>query len=144
MRAGEVVESPEFECAGHKWKLQLYPGGSESSMDGYIAVYLFAILPSEFSEITMADLAFNIKKSDGQNYLVDDSAWMQFYMNSANPFTFSPMGGRDMGDRFGPDDFTELNKLLDSDVLEFGTLTIEVRMRLHPDDYCNDQRANLP
>ena len=49
-----------------------------------------------------------------------------------------------MGDRFGPDDFTELNKLLDSDVLEFGTLTIEVRMRLHPDDYCNDQRANLP
>jgi hypothetical protein len=91
----------------------------------------------------MADLAFNIKKSDRQNYLVGDSAWMQFYINSADPFTFSPVGGRDMGDRFGPDDFTELNKLLDSDVLEFGTLTIEVRMRLHPDDYCNDDKQQI-
>jgi hypothetical protein len=29
--SGESVESPEFTCAGEKWKLVLYPGGRETS-----------------------------------------------------------------------------------------------------------------
>jgi hypothetical protein len=28
----------------------------------------------------------------------------------------------------------------DSDILQFGSLTLEVRMRLHTDDYCNDDK----
>ena len=38
---GEDVVSPEFACFGHKWVLDLYPGGiAGGSDDGMVAVYL--------------------------------------------------------------------------------------------------------
>ncbi len=38
---GHRLESPEFECNGHKWALRLYPGGNTSA-DGtrYVGLYL--------------------------------------------------------------------------------------------------------
>jgi len=37
---GDIVESPEFSCFGHQWGLDLYPGGSNNSSEGYAAVVL--------------------------------------------------------------------------------------------------------
>ena len=36
----ESVESPEFSCFGHQWKVKLYPGGDEHTEEGYNAVDL--------------------------------------------------------------------------------------------------------
>ena len=36
----EEVLSPEFTSLGHKWRLQLYPGGNNKSDDGMVAIYL--------------------------------------------------------------------------------------------------------
>jgi hypothetical protein len=80
---GEAVESPEFECAGHKWKLKLYPGGSEH--DGYVAVELLALFPSESSsEIKLKDLMINVKKIDGESYYSD---WGRYEEESDIPFS---------------------------------------------------------
>jgi len=37
---GEGVTSPEFSCFGHRWVLDLYPGGKATSPEGYVAVAL--------------------------------------------------------------------------------------------------------
>jgi hypothetical protein len=62
---GEMVESPEFECAGHKWKLQLYPGGHDESEDDEIAVALVCAIQS--SECFRADYCINVNKADARN-----------------------------------------------------------------------------
>ena len=36
----EAVESPKFMCAGHKWVLQIYPGGVSTSTESYMAACL--------------------------------------------------------------------------------------------------------
>jgi hypothetical protein len=62
------VESPEFECAGHRWKLQLYPGGSDHSRYGFVSLSLVVLLPSESPDIKLKDYMMNVKKFDGQNH----------------------------------------------------------------------------
>ena len=37
---GERVDSPEFSCFGHQWRLVLYPGGTANSHEGYAALNL--------------------------------------------------------------------------------------------------------
>ena len=37
---GEGVESPQFSCFGHQWRLEIYPGGDVNSGEGYVAVEL--------------------------------------------------------------------------------------------------------
>ena len=37
---GEVVISPEFTRAGHKWTLHLYPGGTADASEGYVSLFL--------------------------------------------------------------------------------------------------------
>jgi hypothetical protein len=95
---GEAVESPEFECAGHKWKLQLYPGGSDDSRDGFMSVDLSASLASESSENKVRDFTINIKKSNGQNYRSEDEYWETYgtyvettVFDSNNPVTDQPI-----------------------------------------------------
>ena len=66
-----MIESPEFTCAGHKWELRLYPGGTcalddgsvSESIDGYKAVCIDRVLPSEESPI-IADFSINVNQSN--------------------------------------------------------------------------------
>ena len=37
---GARVESPEFSCLGHQWKLGIYPGGTEGTNRGHITIRL--------------------------------------------------------------------------------------------------------
>ena len=41
----EMVESPEFICAGHKWKLQLFPGGDaeEDRNEDWMSLHLLSL-----------------------------------------------------------------------------------------------------
>lgn len=75
---GEMVESPEFECAGHKWKLQIYPGGHEDSDDGNIAVGLYCVIQP--SERFYADHCINIKKNNATNFFDDSECFLYPYV----------------------------------------------------------------
>ena len=74
----EMVESPEFNCAGYKWKLQLYPGGDVDSFtpnedddsftpSGWISVHLICVPSPEGSSVE-AYATFNIIQASGRPY----------------------------------------------------------------------------
>jgi hypothetical protein len=135
---GEAVESPEFECAGYKWKLQLYPGGSDRSSDGYVALHMWGLLPSESSKIKLRDFMINIKKSDGLNYCCEeDVEQLMMRYDVEDELVYSSRGPHG-----SIHDFIRRDVVLDEDleVLHFGSLTIEVRTRFHLDNYCNDDK----
>ncbi|KAL7524276.1 hypothetical protein ACHAXR_000505, partial [Thalassiosira sp. AJA248-18] len=59
---GNSVESPEFTCFGHQWRLRIYPGGRTDSDDGMVGVYL-----CNMSEETIkVEYGFTVKKTDGR------------------------------------------------------------------------------
>jgi hypothetical protein len=58
---GEVVVSPEFLCAGHKWTLHLYPGGSDEARDRYYSVFL----KSEQDSIIVGNYEIPVVKVSG-------------------------------------------------------------------------------
>ncbi len=35
------VQAPVFSCNGHKWSLNIYPGGEVTAAEGYVSIYLF-------------------------------------------------------------------------------------------------------
>ena len=37
---GEFIDSPDFTCFGHKWRLKIYPGGRTNSGDGMVSISL--------------------------------------------------------------------------------------------------------
>ncbi len=37
---GQRVVSSEFSCFGNQWRLIIYPGGDQKSLDGMVSVYL--------------------------------------------------------------------------------------------------------
>ena len=130
------MESPEFECAGHKWKLQLYPGGCEDEVeldDGWIDLFMSArlicILPSELSEFK-ADYTLGVKQYNGRDY-----SYVGFDQDIQDFFKFTHQSSR----------VTMLGFAMRRNLLEnvvniikpHGTLTIEIRIRLHPDEYCH-------
>ena len=41
----EVVESPKFICAGHKWVLKIYPGGVSNSTKNNMVACLMNKMP---------------------------------------------------------------------------------------------------
>ena len=145
---GEFVESPEFMCAGHQWKLRLYPGGCENtvhtpeeSIDGMMAVYLVSVFTAKCTNVTV-DYSFNVKKWDGSNSSI-------YYRDMHDDVSVTHFMGNDMYVTFSSDspycgesNFTTRDTVLkeSSNVLNHGSLTIEVRIRLPPDVYCYDDK----
>ena len=37
---GEYIQSPEFSCLGHQWRMYIHPGGHPMSPEGYVAIGL--------------------------------------------------------------------------------------------------------
>eukprot|EP00956_Cyclotella_meneghiniana_P024210 scaffold48315_cov57-Cyclotella_meneghiniana.AAC.5 len=35
------IESPEFKCFGHNWRLEVYPGGTDEAEEGFMTVSLY-------------------------------------------------------------------------------------------------------
>jgi len=59
---GEYVESPEFSCFGHRWRLSLFPGGRADSEEGYVAIVL-GNMSNTSAEIQWR---FNVTNGDGK------------------------------------------------------------------------------
>jgi hypothetical protein len=102
-----------------------------------MSVKLLASLPSESSEIKVKDYMMNVKKIDGGNYQNDGEHYNNDTYDDDDYMVFSSDYSHCV-----IRDFIKRNDALDdySEVLHFGSLTIEVRMRLHPDNFCNDDK----
>ena len=114
----EAVESPEFTCFGHKWKLAMYPGGDHESDDGYVALWLDN-MTEESIEI---ELKFTIKQPNGGEDISRGPGKIE---------TFSPSGSAVVVDDLEPsrgyNNYALRSKLLN--YLVDGALIVEVHMR---------------
>ena len=113
----EPVESPEFSCLGHQWRVDLYPGGDEHSNDGYVAVRL--------SNMTN-------KKSIIIEWccIVRDAASKEIVYHEPETDQFGGVGDDGVLNYWGQStcDLCKRSALLDA--LIEGTLIIDVRMKL--------------
>mmetsp|Transcript_15833 Transcript_15833/g.38052 ORF Transcript_15833/g.38052 Transcript_15833/m.38052 type:complete len:417 (+) Transcript_15833:65-1315(+) len=119
----DCVESPQFECFGRQWRLDMYPGGINSeanvSEEGKISIFL---AHCSKGSIDINDLDIVAKSSDGKEVkhwsVVGDEEFL----------TFCHEGSGDGDDIWGRSNFAKRSKIID--VLVEGTLVIEVRMKL--------------
>ncbi|KAL7546518.1 hypothetical protein ACHAWF_009846 [Thalassiosira exigua] len=106
-----VVYSPEFECLGHRWRVEIYPGGYGGgylhSEEGMVSVYL-----RNCSEASIeVKYSFAIKNSLGYEVALKKHEKRQKF------------GSLDRGWR----NFAERSKVIDA--LVEGALVIEVRLK---------------
>jgi len=107
----ELVKSPEFRSFGHVWRLMMYPGGHSDAEEGNISLYLVYCSEGDFS--ALFNLSFK-KKSGGAVAVKSDS-----------PHKFVS------GILCGGHDFADRDVITHDDVLNNGTLTLEVRIKQH-------------
>ena len=113
----DPVLSPKFSCCGHKWKLEIYPGGDNDSTDGYAAL----VLENNTEEAIEVEYKFIIKHPNGGE---DISSGLGKFVK------FSPHGAGVVGDTapaHAYSDFALRSALMD--YLVDGTLIVEVHMR---------------
>ena len=78
---GHMVESSKFSCFGHEWRLAVYPGGHESSLDGMVSVFLHRIskgkgLEIHYSlEIGKQDIHMMIRQITSDCEFYEDGFW---------------------------------------------------------------------
>ena len=109
----EAVASPKFSCFGHRWLVDIYPGGDNDSDDGHVAV--------DLCNATNKPIKIQF------GYSVRDAAGKEVVHHE--PLTVELAGVGDEGNCCGEEDFCRRSTLLDA-LIEGGTLIIEVRMRL--------------
>jgi hypothetical protein len=116
-----VVRSPPFFCLGHKWTLNVYPGGVDGVMDGWVSIGL------EFcdeNEVTI-DWQMDIIDSKGKS--------LTEYEEQTTTFSCGEISWE------GYSEFIKRSRILRkaTDYLVDGALAIKVRMKLSSDGYCN-------
>ena len=117
---GEAVFSPIFTCAGSEWCLVLYPGGNDSSREGWVAVHLC----NESSEKIRAAYDISVMKSCGNVYR------RIFSSKAEKEFDFEYSWGKSNAIRHS-DILNESNNILNK-----GTLTFFLRIKPNKDYYC--------
>ena len=113
----EGVDSPDFTCFDHDWKVEIYPGGEEDSDEGNVAVYLWHLSNDGGISVTYC---MSVRDSTGKEVAHLEPSGPE-YFNSYNE-------EEDIADCWGNADFAKYPIMIDA--LVYGTLTIEVRMRL--------------
>eukprot|EP00956_Cyclotella_meneghiniana_P032867 scaffold91862_cov51-Cyclotella_meneghiniana.AAC.4 len=118
-RKGTALTSSTFACAGHEWYLDLYPRGDRRASGGMISVYLCSELSSKIN----VDFDIIVRKNTSDNFTSASLLNKEFKH-------------RDEG--WGRGNYAKYDKILDAsnNVLNNGTLTIEVRIRPQK-DYCS-------
>ena len=106
---GECVESPEFSCLGHQWRLDIFPGGRDNSTEGYVAIRLCNMTDTGIK----IQYGFSVRDADGIEVA---------HCKSTKEFTAV---GSNAGNAWGMS--IERSTLLDA--LVEGSLIIEVRMK---------------
>lgn len=105
----DVVNSPEFTCFGHRWRLNLWPGGLSGLIaDGKVSVYLHHCSPGNI-EVHSTFVVDATKR--GECCACTSGSWF----------------AEGVDDNYGNSEFADRTKILDS--LQNGALVIEVRMK---------------
>ena len=121
------IFSPKFTCAGHEWKLVLYPGGHLLSPDGMIRVCLHNVSAVKIG----VKVKTTLMKSSGGAYKI--------YV--------SPLFGLKNGHMRGLVNYVSRGDILDetNDILNKGTLTFVVRIKPSKGYYCQSiKNKTLP
>ena len=108
---GESVQSPEFSCFGHQWRLDIYPGGEEDSAEGYAAVELVNMTNKSIK----ISYGFSVRDVDGEEVVRYKPQTKEFDASVGNNAWYK-------------DNFSKRSKLME--LLVQGTLVIEIRMKL--------------
>ena len=128
----EEVESSEFLCFGHTWRVRLYPGGHADSDEGMVAAFLWHLSKSPITVVW----SLSIRNSRGKEVAHSAPDIDEFDIQSL----FASYNAENMystntnATNWGEPDFVKRSTIID-DVLVDGTLTIEVRMRLVDDTH---------
>jgi hypothetical protein len=112
----EFVDSPEFSCFGHRWRLRLYP--EEDSPEGYVALRL----GNRSNTSIKIQWSYSVKDVDGKEVVYHEP----------DTDKFDACGGRSSAwttTNFATTNFAERSKLM-NDYLAQGSLVIEVRIKL--------------
>ncbi|EJK57828.1 hypothetical protein THAOC_22093, partial [Thalassiosira oceanica] len=128
-----AVTSPEFSCFGHKWMVQIYPGGNDPfTIGGYAAVFLY----NQSSESIQAHYKIVMKHPT-------DPTLRPFEFGSGLMVTF-PEEARSGN---GQHNFAKRETMLALAHLNNGTLTLEIHLRSYrraatsfvpPNPICNN------
>jgi hypothetical protein len=114
---GECVKSPKLRSSGHEWRVQFFPGGHSKAKAGNISLYLELCSNGDFS----VQFHLSIKnKSGGAVAETSDSP--------------HKLGGKSSGCH----DFALRDVITHADVLNNGTLTVEVRIKPVEGDLCRN------
>jgi len=108
----ECVQSPEFLCFGHQWKLCLYPGGHIASPEGYAVLVLF----NKSNTGIEVQFGYSVRNADGRELV--------HHMPQTHEF-----GAHDSED---DDAYYKINfapRYILMDLLVDGSLIIELRMK---------------
>jgi len=111
----ESVESPEFSCFGHQWRLYLYPGGTNNSSEGYVAVELVHLSNTSIK----MQYSYCVRNADGKEVAHFEPQTKEFDVSGCQ----APQH-----DGWCYGNFAQRSTLLEA--LVQGTLVIEVRMKL--------------
>eukprot|EP00956_Cyclotella_meneghiniana_P026016 scaffold55476_cov22-Cyclotella_meneghiniana.AAC.2 len=114
---GTEIKSSTFTCGGHEWFLEIFPRGCITAEDGMVSVYLCSDLTSNI----VVDFDVIMKNNTGGNYK------RATFLNKEFKRYIGGHGHH----------HEKRDKILDAsnNVLNNGTLTFEVRIRIH-EDYC--------
>jgi uncharacterized small protein (DUF1192 family) len=115
---GECVMSPEFRGFGHEWRVLIFPGGHSKAKAGNISFYIHHCSRSDFS----VQFHFSIKNKSGGAVAE----------RSLSPHKF--VGGKSSGWH----DFSDHDVITNDDVLNNGSLTVEVRIKPVEGDLCRN------
>ena len=110
----EYEESPEFSSLGHEWGLEIYPGGSDVSSEGMVA-------------ITMSNMSSDESIKVEYGYSVKDDAGKEVVYKKPHINEFAACGSSGHNCRL-TNNFSKRSKIMKS--LVNGSLVIELRMRL--------------
>jgi len=123
-----VVESPRFKCFGHKWKLNVYPGGYRTSTNGWVSL---SIVNLSDEKITI-DYQITLLNADDK----------VLCMKRATKRVFDSADTSCWGDKNLVSRATLVEK--QSEYLDNGALKIQVMMRLSGGCYHNRIRQHVP
>ena len=109
---GVPVQSPEFTCFGHKWRVEIYPGGHSTSNEGMVGIFL----ENRSDERITINFGLSVKDKNGK-------AVKDIVLEAAIEFATR----RTLGCSKGTKNFLQRSDVIDA--LVDGTLIVEVRMR---------------
>jgi hypothetical protein len=117
---GEYVKSPKLRSSGHEWRVQIYPGGHSEAKEGNISLYLKYCSEGDFS----VQYHLSIKNKSGGAVAERSSSPHKKFVGGTKAWGWPDFALRDL--------------ITHDDVLNNGSLTVEVRIKPVEGDLCRN------